>query len=73
MFIEVAVKVKYGSIDLTVYGEFDKGTFGGHDTPPEASEFEISSIWIKDVDITELLEEDMIDKIEKMAHDKLKN
>jgi hypothetical protein len=49
--------VKFGEIELTIFGYYIEGDKGDHWTAPTASDLEISTIGYNGVDVTDLLTE----------------
>ena len=68
--------IEYLSIKLSCEGDYYKGTFGGYEEPPEASEFEMTKIFVEDsnIDLTNLFYElNILGVLEELAIDAIED
>ena len=48
-------EIKLDGIELSVYGYYYEGDLGDYLNPPEPEEFQISFVYLEDIDITDLI------------------
>lgn len=61
--------IVFKGAELEVLGSYDKGFAGSYEDPPEPRRFEIDVIYIGNVDVTEMLENDMVEIEVKVIED----
>jgi len=48
-------EIKLDGVELSVYGYYYEGDLGDYLNPPEPEEFQISFVYLEDIDITDLI------------------
>ena len=59
-------RVLFKNVTLEITGDYCRGQLGTYEDPPEPSEFELETILLKGVDVTQLLE-DYIEELELLT------